>query len=75
MSRLCIKATDGKYKKCDRRLKEHFITDPDDVNIIADIVKELVALKDTSEVSSKQVLILGPESRGTVGKEGGARQY
>ena len=34
-----------------------FINGLDDENQIAEIIKELMALKDTSEVSSKQVLM------------------
>ena len=57
MGRLKIKVTNCKYKEYDRRLKEQFINGLDDDTIIAKIIKELTALKDTREVSSKQVLM------------------
>ena len=45
----------SKYKQYDRRLKEQFINDHDDENLIPEIVKELIALKDVSEMGTKQV--------------------
>ena len=57
MHRLYIKATDCKCKTCDRRLKEQFTNMLDNKNIIEEIIKELTALKDTSEVSSERVLM------------------
>ena len=52
-----FKAIDCKYKEYERRLKEQFSNGLDDKNIIAEIMKELTALKDTSEVSSEQILM------------------
>ena len=52
-----IKATECKYQEYDRRLGEQFINSPNDKNITAEKIKELTALKDTSGVSSEQVLI------------------
>ena len=46
-----------KYKEYDRRLKEQFINGLDDETIIVEIIKELTALKETSEVSSEQTLM------------------
>ena len=55
MGRLCIMTADSKYKEYDRRLKKQFINDLDDENRKAEILKELTALKDTTEVSSDQI--------------------
>ena len=38
-------------------LKEQFINGLDDETIIVEIIKQLTALKDTSEVSGEQILI------------------
>ena len=40
----------------ERRLKEQFINGLDDENIVEEIIKELVALNNASEVRSKQIL-------------------
>ena len=46
-----------KYQEYDRRLKEKFINGLNSEAIIAEIIKELISLKDTSEVSSEHVLM------------------
>ena len=56
MCKLHIKATDCKYKEYGRRLREQFINGLDHENIIEEIIRELTALKDRSEVSNKQVM-------------------
>ena len=56
MCKLHIKATDCKYKAYGRRLREQFINGLDHENIIEEIIRELTALKDRSEVSNKQVM-------------------
>ena len=55
---LCTEATDCKYKEYDRRLKEQFINGLVDENMEEEIIRELTASKDTSEVISKQILLL-----------------
>ena len=62
MGRLCIKITDSTYKEHERRLKEQFLNALDNENIIAEILKEWTAYKDTSEVSSEQVLMFAQRS-------------
>ena len=59
MGRLQIKA--NKYQIYDRRPKEQFINGLND-ETTAEIIKELTAQKDTSEVSSNHVLI-GPRGK------------
>ena len=55
---------------------EQFINGLNDETITAEITKELLtALKDTSEVSSDQVLNLGQEGRSAKSAEGSIRQY
>ena len=55
MGLLKTKAKESGYKEKDRRLKEQFINGINDDNI-AEIIGELIALKKTNEVTSKQVL-------------------
>ena len=50
-------STNCKCKEYDRRLKEQFINRLDDETIIAEIIKEFVALKDTNKVKSEHVLM------------------
>ena len=57
IGRICIKAIDWKYKEYDRQLKEQIINSLDDENMVEEIIRELKALKDTSEVSSEQILL------------------
>ena len=57
MGRLHMKATNFQYKEYHRRLKEQIRNSPDDENIITEIFKELTAMKDTSEVGRKKVLM------------------
>ena len=57
MGRLQVKAADCKCKENDRRLKEKFNNGMNDEAIAAEIIIELTVLKDTSEVSSEQVLV------------------
>ena len=54
---VCIKATVCKYQGYDRKIKEQLRNDLDDENIIEEFIKEIIALKDTSEMSSEQVLM------------------
>ena len=51
------KATDCNYQEYDIRLKEQFINGLNVETIIAEIIKELTTLSDTSEVASEQVLM------------------
>ena len=62
MGRLYIKATGYKYKEYDRRLKRQFINGLDNESIIVEIIKELTALKDTSDMSNKDVLMWAQRS-------------
>ena len=62
MDRLKIKATDGKYQEYDRKLKEPFINGLNNETIIAKIIKELTALKDTSKIKQCPGFNVGPES-------------
>ena len=57
MGRFCINEVDCEYKECDRRLMEQFINGLDDEVILEEIIQELTALKDNSEVSSDEVLM------------------
>ena len=57
MDRLHMKEADCKYKEYDRRLTVQFINSLDHEIIIEEIIRELTALKYTSEVSSDQVLM------------------
>ena len=50
-------ATEWKYQEYDRRVKEQFINGLNDETIIATIIKELKALKDTSKVSGQLLLM------------------
>ena len=47
------------YKEKDRRLKDQFINsinDYDDNDMMTEIMRELTAIKNTSEITSKQML-------------------
>ena len=57
MGRLQMGATDSRFEEYDRRLKKLFINGQNNENNIDEIIKELIALKDTSEVSSEQLLM------------------
>ena len=62
----------SKYMEYDRRLKEQFINDLDYENIVEEIIRELTALKGTSEVSSRQNINVGPKTGGTEGTNTGS---
>ena len=73
MGRLRSKVTDCLCKEYDRRLKEQFRNGIDDKSIIAEIIKEIMALKDSSEV---RMFIVVPEGRGTEStKDSGCGQW
>ena len=55
MGYLRVKSKECGYKEKDRILKEQFINDINDDDIITDIIRELKAIKDT-ETTSEQVL-------------------
>ena len=57
MGRLHMKPVNCEFQEYARRLTEQFINGRDDEVIIEGIIRELTALKDTSEVSSDQVLM------------------
>ena len=57
MGTLWIKDTDYKHKEYNRSLKEQFIYWLDDETIVAERIKQLMALKDTGKMSSEQVLM------------------
>ena len=57
VDRFHMKAVDYEYKECDKSLTEQFINDINNKVIIEKIIRELTALKDTSEVSGDQVLM------------------
>ena len=67
-----MKAKDCGYKEYDRRLTKKFINSLDDKVIIEEIIRELTALKDTSELSS---INKGPKSGGSESAKRGAGQY
>ena len=52
-----MKAAGCEYKEYVRQLREQFINGLDDEVMIEETIRELTALKDTSEVSSDQVLM------------------
>ena len=58
MGRLWIKAAECKYKENDSILKEQFISGMNGDAITAETTKEFMVLKDTTAVSSAQVLSL-----------------
>ena len=58
MGHFRIKTTDCKYQEDDRRFKEQFINGMNDKTVISEIIKEFVAIKNTIEVTSEQVLAL-----------------
>ena len=51
------KATECKYQEYDRRLQEQFRNGQSVETITDEIIKELIAVKGSSKVSSKQVLV------------------
>ena len=57
MGRLQVKAKECKHKEYGRRLKEQFMNGMNNEATTAKITKELAALKDTTEVSSEEVLV------------------
>ena len=57
IGRIQIKAGECKNQENDRRLKEQFINGMNDEAITAKIIKGLMAIRDTSEVSSGQVIV------------------
>ena len=57
MGRLCVKVMDGKYVEHDRRLKNQFINGLDEENIVEEIIRKIIALQDTNEVRSEQILL------------------
>ena len=59
MGRLQVKAADCKYKENEGRLKEQFINGLNDKAITVKITKKLMVPKDTSKVTSDQVLVWG----------------
>ena len=63
MGKLCVKAMDYKYKEYDRMMKEQFINGLDSGTMVEEIIKELPALTDTSEVRRKQILFRPGEWR------------
>ena len=56
LGRLQLKATEFKYEKIDKKLKEQFINGIKNQTVTAEIIRELTAWKDMSEVTSKQLL-------------------
>ena len=63
MGRLGIKVANCKDKENDRRLKEQLINGMNDETITAKIIKELIVLKDASEVRSEQVLVFAERAQ------------
>ena len=57
ISRLHMTAVDCEYNEYNRMLTEEFIYGVDSAVMIEDIIREITALKDTSEVCSVQVLM------------------
>ena len=57
MGKLCMKAVNFEYNEYYMRLIEQFINGLDAEVIIEEVIRELTILKDTSEVSSNQVLM------------------
>ena len=58
MGRLWVKTAYYKYQENDRRLKENFINSESNEAITAEVIKEWRMLKDTSEISIEQVLVV-----------------
>ena len=56
MERLRVKATECMYKKIGRRQLEQYINAINDKTMTAEIIKELVVLKDMGEVTSEQFI-------------------
>ena len=50
------KANECRYKEQDRKLKEKFINNTDDNNMITEITRELTSIKNLKEITSEQVL-------------------
>ena len=57
MGSLKVKDTEYKYKENYRHLKEQFIRVINDDGMTAQLIKELVVLKDTNTKNSEQVLL------------------
>ena len=53
---VCLMATKCKYKEKDRRLNEHFTNSINDPAMMAEITKELTAMKNMSKVTIKYAL-------------------
>ena len=58
MGRLRIAAAEYNYREIDRQLREQFIHGLNDDNMLIEIICELTAIKDTTVVTSKQVVDL-----------------
>ena len=56
MGHLRIKGNEFGYKEKDRRLKELFGNDINVDDMIAEIIRELTAIKKTNEITSEQVV-------------------
>ena len=52
-----MKAVNCIYKEHDRRVTDQFINDLGNEVIIKEITREIIALKDTNEVNSDQILM------------------
>ena len=57
MGRLHIKAAECNYKEHDGHLKDQFINGINDEEIMQEIIKELMAKRNMSEIDSEQVLM------------------
>ena len=57
MDRLCVKAAGCNYKEQHREFKEQFINAIDDEELLQEIIKELMAWRNTRETDSEQVLM------------------
>ena len=52
-----MKSNECKYQGNERKLKEQFINNMNDKAMTSEIIKELAAMRDTSEVTNKKVLV------------------
>ena len=58
MGRLRLAAVECNYKEIDRQLKEQFIHGPNDNDMLAELIRELTKAKESTALTSEQVLIL-----------------
>ena len=63
MGRIRVVAIECNYKELDRQLKEQFIHELNDGDMLADLIRELTTTNENMLVTSEQVLVWETELR------------